>query len=614
MRPAPFLVLATAIAALLALPVAASADTLYASPGGDDSATTCPADHRCSITNAVQRVARTDDVVEAAPGDYNVAQLTLAKRITLRGEPGAANPRIVGTRRPLSVAFAAAGATIQDVTVDQVGDGIAVTVGGSATIERSLILARGPGAGPADADALYTASSTTVRDTTIRVNRNPAATNHPTVTAGGGVLTLRNVSVTRQDHGSESALGLDTSSGGSPSVDADGLTIEATRALTLGGPGHSVIHDLTATQPPGAGQTVAVVASGTTQIDGAVIESSVDATSRAALITGAATLSNATVDAPDGGGVIVEGDARLDRARVRAQLGVEMFGAATVTNSLVVATGIFAGRYGGPGPTASVRNSTLIAESNGSGFRKDAGGTVELVNTIMSAGTDIELNGGAVAARNSRFATVSGSGLTDDGGNVAAGPRFTDPTVGDYRLQPDSPMVDAGETHDLLGPVDLAGLPRVSGPKPDIGAFEFQHPVAVDPPAPQPPTTVDDLAPPLRSASLRPRRFAAGSKTPRLRFALSEPASVAIAIARERPGRRRGSRCVKPSRKLRRGRRCTRLVAAGTLKADGAAGSNSMSFSGQGLRRGPYRLTLVPTDAAGNRGKPVTVRFVIARA
>ncbi|MEA2445547.1 MAG: hypothetical protein QOJ12_2839, partial [Thermoleophilales bacterium] len=473
--------LIAAIAVLIALPASASAGVLYVSPTGSTSATSCPSDNRCSIEHAVEDLAATDDIVEAAPGNYSVATLTIQDKMTLRGEPGAAQPRIVGTSQPLAVAFAGDGATIQDVTVDLVGNGTAVILGGYATIERSLILVRGPGNAATDGDALFSASGGTLRDTTVRVKRSAPATSHPTVTSDSGVLTLRGVSVTRQDAGDETAVGVGTSG----AIDADGLVIEARRCLTLSGSGHSVIHNLTATQPAaGGGITTPVVAAGTAQIDGAAITSNAsNASVPAALITGSATLSNATVDAPASEAVRLDGNARLDRARIKGLIGIDMFGAARVTNTLVSVTGDFAGRYGGPGPTAQIANSTLVGESASTGFRKDAGGTVELLNTILSAGVDIKVNAGAVAARNSRFASVGAGAVTDQGGNVAAGPQFVDPTTGDYRLQADSPMVDAGLTHDLLGPLDLGGLPRVSGPLPDIGAFEFQHPAAPESPA-----------------------------------------------------------------------------------------------------------------------------------
>src|SRR4051812_6107883 len=104
--------------AMLALPAAASADTLYASPTGSTSATSCPSDARCSIEHAVEDLAADNDVVEAEPGNYSVDQLTIQDKITLRGQPGAAQPRIVSTTSALGVAFVGEGSTIQDVTLD----------------------------------------------------------------------------------------------------------------------------------------------------------------------------------------------------------------------------------------------------------------------------------------------------------------------------------------------------------------------------------------------------------------------------------------------------------------------------------------------------------------
>ncbi|MEA2444057.1 MAG: hypothetical protein QOJ12_1349, partial [Thermoleophilales bacterium] len=173
--------------------------------------------------------------------------------------------------------------------------------------------------------------------------------------------------------------------------------------------------------------------------------------------------------------------------------------------------------------------------------------------------------------------------------------------------------------------LDLGGLPRVSGPLPDIGAFEFQHPAAPESPAvtPEPApqgagrgpsaAPVDGLAPVLSGTGLTPRRFPAGARNVRLRFTLSEPASVAVQIGRELPGRRSGRRCLAPSQRRARAPRCTRLVTQRSLTLAGANGSNSVRFDARGLKPGSYRATLVPTDAAGNRGAGTTIRFVVAR-
>ena len=60
-----------------------------------------------------------------------------------------------------------------------------------------------------------------------------------------------------------------------------------------------------------------------------------------------------------------------------------------------------------------------------------------------------------VTASHSRFATVTGGTVTDQGANTAAGTRFVDPTVGDYRRARE--LAASGE-------VPLARLPRTTVP------------------------------------------------------------------------------------------------------------------------------------------------------
>jgi hypothetical protein len=138
----------------------------------------------------------------------------------------------------------------------------------------------------------------------------------------------------------------------------------------------------------------------------------------------------------------------------------------------------------------------------------------------------------------------------------------------------------------------------------------------------------DAIAPVIGGLRLSNRRFAVGARsTPRIaarktkrgttfRFTLSEPATTRITIARARPGRRQGRRCVKPRKRLKRA--CMRFTTAGALTRAGAAGANRIDYSGRigkrKLKRGRYRATLVATDAAGNASPPARVTFrVVAR-
>ena len=101
-----------------------------------------------------------------------------------------------------------------------------------------------------------------------------------------------------------------------------------------------------------------------------------------------------------------------------------------------------------------------------------------------------------------------------------------------------------------------------------------------------------------------------------VRYRLSEPARVRLTVERETVGRKVGKHCGAPTRSNRAKRRCTRYVAVrGSFTQTGRQGTNSFKFtgrlSGRKLAPGVYRLTGVPTDAAGNRGLAQFVRFTI---
>jgi hypothetical protein len=153
-------------------------------------------------------------------------------------------------------------------------------------------------------------------------------------------------------------------------------------------------------------------------------------------------------------------------------------------------------------------------------------------------------------------------------------------------------------------------------------------PVGASPSAPQ---VSDSSAPVVQSLKIARKRFAVGAqqtalnaarrrRTPRgttFRYSLSEPATVRIAIDRLRPGRRVGSKCRRPTRRLAKKRRCTRIVATGSLTRNSRAGANSTPFSGRigkkALRPGRYRATVTATDGAGNRSKARRVSFNVVR-
>jgi Tol biopolymer transport system component len=139
----------------------------------------------------------------------------------------------------------------------------------------------------------------------------------------------------------------------------------------------------------------------------------------------------------------------------------------------------------------------------------------------------------------------------------------------------------------------------------------------------------DTTAPVVTRLAMTNRRFAVAKghtaatakkakKGTAFRFTLSESATTRIVIARKSAGRRKGKRCVKPTAKLRKARRCTRFITAATLRRSKTRqGANKVAYSGRIEKRslppGSYRATLTATDPAGNRSVARSISFKVVR-
>lgn len=231
----------------------------------------------------------------------------------------------------------------------------------------------------------------------------------------------------------------------------------------------------------------------------------------------------------------------------------------------------------------------------------------------------------------SNFSAATGAGpgteflpVPGANGNQTAEPQFVDLAAGDFHQAPGSPTINAGTAGSGLGSTDLDGEPRVQGSAPDIGADEFTQapppppppPAVTAPPAEPPVVEPDRSAPGISGASLARRRFRVGTT---LRFTLSEHAEVTLTLQHRQSGRRvrrhGKTRCVKPTRKLRRKRSCTRYTRAGTVAHSSPAGSTSLPFSRRFgprmLRPGRYRLRLSAADPSGNRSGTTDLSLAI---
>jgi trimeric autotransporter adhesin len=154
----------------------------------------------------------------------------------------------------------------------------------------------------------------------------------------------------------------------------------------------------------------------------------------------------------------------------------------------------------------------------------------------------------------------------------------------------DRGLLPGGSLHRYVRPADPAGPAPGGAP----GAGE-----------------IDSTAPRILSARLSRKRFKARKGT-RLALTLSEPARVRLTLRRERPGRRVGKACRKPTRSNARRKRCVRLVEAATLEQT-VQSRATITIRRRKLAAGRYRLSIRATDAAGNRSAVSVLRLRIVK-
>lgn len=209
--------------------------------------------------------------------------------------------------------------------------------------------------------------------------------------------------------------------------------------------------------------------------------------------------------------------------------------------------------------------------------------------------------------------TITGSHLANPAGVTVGGVAATILSATNTEVVAVAPPGAAGQGADVL-------VTTIGGTSAVASGAVFTYSGGARPPA-------------LSALRISPRTFAvaraatpldgvtAGRTRPRpargttISFSLDGGASVTVALQRVAAGRRVGSRCAAP-RRGSRGRRCTRLLAAGTLRRAGHAGANAISFSGRVGRRalapGSYRATVVAATAAG-RSRAGIAAFTVVR-
>jgi hypothetical protein len=226
---------------------------------------------------------------------------------------------------------------------------------------------------------------------------------------------------------------------------------------------------------------------------------------RCVYLTSGATLSGFTLTngatSNDGGGIFCTSSALVTNCVIVRNSALRYGGGAfsgTVLNCLLIdnvslSSGGGAGasklvgcllmgnkaQSGGGAVFASLNHCTLVSNSatTGGGFRLDANDPNKFVqNSII-------YNNSASNAANYLISNIPQTNMsfccttpipTNGVGNITNEPVFVDLSSGNYRLQTNSPCINAGNNAYNNAVTDLDGRPRIVDGTVDMGAYEFQ--------------------------------------------------------------------------------------------------------------------------------------------
>jgi hypothetical protein len=190
---------------------------------------------------------------------------------------------------------------------------------------------------------------------------------------------------------------------------------------------------------------------------------------------GASVLTNCTIagnSATNGGGAYGAALTNCVLIGNSAQNGGGMY-QGSANNCLIISNTASVSGGGAHGGTAGAMlvNSTLVGNAAGSSGGGVYGGTGAWLYNCIAYFNSAPAGTNLIGAKFNNTCTTppltGGSGITNE-------PVFVNFAAGNFRLQTNSPCIDAGNNAYVSGGTDLDGRPRIVGGTVDMGAYEFQ--------------------------------------------------------------------------------------------------------------------------------------------
>jgi len=135
----------------------------------------------------------------------------------------------------------------------------------------------------------------------------------------------------------------------------------------------------------------------------------------------------------------------------------------SMDNCLIAGNSVFL--VGGGASSCTLNNCTVVG--NYAYYYPSALDSSSATNCIIQFNSGLDHG-------NCTYDHCCATSLSGGAGNFADDPLFVDMANGDFRLQTNSPCINAGNSVSFLGATDLDGRPRVFNGTVDVGAFEFQ--------------------------------------------------------------------------------------------------------------------------------------------